>query len=225
MKILYILLASTIAVFTSACQSKEEKAAGLIKQELSNALYDFDSYQPIKTTVTEAFSSAYNDTTCWYTAMAISYCMKDVSEYYEKANDAKERMEIWGPPSYYSSSYSDNQYYKYRRKWEENLDKATRRFEVAKSFVKELQDSIKSLDSTRYLGWEVFHRFRCKTKGGHAAIGNYRYIIDKEFTKIIFREDLDDDNYSEARNIIESALKGDFNNINDNKTPVINKKE
>lgn len=56
-----------------ACQSKEEKAAELIKNELSKTLYDFESYSPIETTVTEAKLSVYTDTVCWKKANILLY--------------------------------------------------------------------------------------------------------------------------------------------------------
>ena len=37
--------------------SKEEKAAQLINTEMSKTLYDFDSYEPIETKVTEAYQT------------------------------------------------------------------------------------------------------------------------------------------------------------------------
>ena len=33
------------------CQSREEKAAELIKQEMFKTLYDFESYEPIETKI------------------------------------------------------------------------------------------------------------------------------------------------------------------------------
>ncbi len=209
MKPVYGLFAAVV-LLTSACQSKEEKAAELIKSELSKTLYDFASYDPIETKVTEAFASAYNDSACWHQAAMVAYGLQTVQEHLEKAQDAKEHMEIWGAPNYYSSNYSDRQYYKYREIAQENIEQAQSKYQFTQRLGKKLQDSIAALDSSKIIGWEVSHRFRCKTKGGQATIGDYRYIIDKNFEKVLFREDMDETDNTEIRKIIKSALNGDF---------------
>ena len=45
--VLLLLLSFAIV----GCKSNEEKAADLIKKELSKSLFDFESYSPIETTV------------------------------------------------------------------------------------------------------------------------------------------------------------------------------
>lgn len=213
MKPLYVLIATT-ALLTSACQSNEEKAAKIIKSELSKTLFDFESYDPIETKVTEAFASAYNDSACWYQAAIVAYGMQAALKNLEKAQDAQDHMDIWGVPSYYSSSYSDKQYYKYQKIRQENIEEAQNKYQFTRLIGQKLQDSIASLDSTKSIGWEVLHRFRCKTKGGQASIGNYRYIIDKKFEKILLREDMDDKDNTAIREVIESALNGNFKTNN-----------
>ena len=111
-KAIYVLFTS-IFLF-AACKSKEEKAAELIRNELSKTLYDFDSYQPIETSVIEAKMNAFNDSSCWKKGAVLAYGMQKLLKYMDMYKDAKEHMEIWGKPTYYSSSYSDNRYYKYR---------------------------------------------------------------------------------------------------------------
>ncbi len=202
-----LLLFSALMV---ACQSKEEKAAELIKNELSKTLYDFESYSPIETTVTEAKLSVYTDTACWKKANLLLYAFNYSKECLGKAEEAKERMEIWGPPTRYSSSYSDNQYYKYKKEWDEKAKTALTSWELVKTLAKSLKDTLQTLDSEKVIGWEVKHRFRCKNKGGNSTIGDYRYVIDKNFKTVLIREDTDEDEYKNLREIVESTLKGDF---------------
>lgn len=96
------VIMGVITIVMVSCQSKEEKAAEFIKNELSKTLYDFESYQPIETTVTEAKMNMFNDSACWKKAAALAYGMKKATEYLEETKDAKEHMDIWGRPSYYS---------------------------------------------------------------------------------------------------------------------------
>lgn len=198
-----------ITIILVSCQSKEEKAAEFIKNELSKILYDFESYQPIETTVTEAKMTMYNDSACWTKAAALAYGMKKATEYLEEMKDAKERMEIWRP-SYYSSSYSDNQYYKYKEEYEDNLEKAKNAYDICKGLAAELKKQIANLDTAKVIGWEAKHRFRCKTRGGNSTIGDYRYVLDKDFKKVLLQEDTDDEDESAIRDVLKAVLNGDF---------------
>lgn len=198
-----------ITIILVSCQSKEEKAAEFIKNELSKTLYDFESYQPIETTVTEAKMTMYNDSACRTKAAALAYGMKKVTEYLEEMKDAKERMEIWRP-SYYSSSYSDSQYYKYKEEYEDNLEKAKNAYDICKGLAAELKKQIANLDTAKVIGWEAKHRFRCKTRGGNSTIGDFRYVLDKDFKKVLLQEDTDDEDESAIRDVLKAVLNGDF---------------
>lgn len=90
----FILLSFLLSLCLSSCKSKEEKAADLIRTELSKTLYDFDSYEPIETKVSEAYLTADNDSTCMAMAMAIAYGMKQGEKYIEDAKEAQEHMDI-----------------------------------------------------------------------------------------------------------------------------------
>ena len=60
---------------------------------------------------------------------------------------------------------------------------------VCKTLAEALKDTVANLDTSMVIGWEVFHDFRCKTRGGSPEIGHYRYIISKDFKTIILCED------------------------------------
>lgn len=205
-----------IPLIITSCKSKEDKAADLVKNELSKTLYDFESYEPIETKVSEAYQTAYNDTTCFRMAMGIVYVMDKTSEAFDEAKDAREHAEIWGPPTYYSSSYSDSQYRKYRDKAQEKTDEALRGYDLFKTMSTALEDSIKTLDNKKLIGWEIKHRFRCKTKGGQNTIADYRYVVDPDFKVVYFCEDSDDGDYKHANEIIEAALKGELSSVANN---------
>lgn len=195
------LIACLMLLFS--CQSKEKKAAKLIEKELSKTLYDFESYQPVETTLTEAKLTMYNDTTSWRKAEVLVYCLDKITNYTEAAEEAKELMDIWGPPSYYSTTYSDKQYYKYKEEYETNTKKRFDYLDIFNSIAKELQEMIAQLDTTKVIGWEVNHRFRCKTRGGLSTFGNFRYVIDKDFEHILIQEDLDDTDESHIRSTLQ----------------------
>ena len=195
MKKCVILLTIFAAFSVTGCKSNEEKANELIRAELSKTLYDYESYQPIETTIKEAKNTLFNNKDAWKYASLFQLAFEEAKEYLEKAKDAQDYMDIYGPPSYYSSARSDRKYYEYKKEKEEYLEKTKNAYNLSSAMIDTLKVLNTKLDTTQIIGWEVSHRFRCKTKGGHSDIGNYRYIIDKEFENIILRMDLDDEDY------------------------------
>lgn len=210
-----ILLFSLVIVLAFVgCKSKEDKAADLIRKELAKTLYDFDSYQPIETTVVEAKNTMYNDSACWAQARIFYAACAKLTSYTDAMKEDLDHIDIWGPPSYYSSSYSDRKYYEYREKYNDDLSKAEAALSTCKIKAKELKATIFSLDTTQVIGWEVTHHFRCKTRGGMPDLGHYRYIIDKKFERILLIEDLDDETDG-ARVSLESVRAGRWDDDED----------
>ena len=128
----------------------------------------------------------------------------------EEAEDAKTHMDIWGPPTYYSSSYSDRQYRKYKDEYTEKKAEMMVSYELLKELATQLKDTLSTIDSAKVIGWEVQHRFRCKTKGGHSAIADYRYILDKDLQTILISEDMDDENSKTLRILVTYIQDGFF---------------
>lgn len=208
---LFILLAASIVA--ASCKSNEQKAEELIREDLSKTLLDFDSYQPIKTTITEAYETPYNHKGCHIIALVVADHKEKAQEYLKETSKATEHMNIWGAPTHYSSAYSDQQFYKYKKQATENLEKAQEELRIVKTGGIMLQDTIKTLNPEKVIGWEVKHRFRCKTRGGNATIADYRYVLDKDFKTVLFHEDTDSDEASTAKEVIGMAEKNGFSDL------------
>ena len=203
-KFFYFLAAVIVAVTVTSCKSKEEKAAELIKQELSHVLCDFGSYEPIETVVTEAKHIPTNDSACVNKALdAIAYHELAV-EYAEDSKSALETMCIWGSPSRYSTSYSDNRYYESKYEFIESLKKANICIKKYNSSIDDLKILMKNTNPSETIGYNVEHTFRCKSKGGIWLITQYRFVVDKKIKKIIFCVDEKD----EVSDFIESVQNG-----------------
>jgi hypothetical protein len=211
----YAIIAVISLLCFTACKSKEEKATELIKMELSKTLYDFGSYEPIETTITEAYNTVYNDSACFIKAMAVAYGAEQVSSALNQAKNASDNMAILGAPRYYSSEYSDHQYYKYKSEREDKLRVARTSLLLMKIISQSLEDTIPDFDGKKIIGWEVKHKFRCKTRGGIASIGDYRYIISSDFKNVLLQEDLDNRNCKTAHEILDYAVKGELTKTQD----------
>lgn len=192
-KLFYFLAAVIVAVTVTSCKSKEEKAAELIKQELSHVLCDFGSYEPIETVVTEAKHIPINDSACVNKALdAIAYYELAV-EYAKDGKSSLEMMNIWGSPSRYSTSYSDNRYYENKYEFVDAVKKANTCIKKYNSSINDLKIIMNRVNPSETLGYNVEHSFRCKSKGGIWLIEHYRFIVDKKIKKIIFYVDEKDE--------------------------------
>lgn len=195
-------------VLLVGCKSKNEKAEELIKKELSKTLVDFDSYQPIETTVNEAKMTIYNDTACWKMGARLAFVIQLIKEYSYDCKSAKESMAIWENGASYSS-YSNIQYKEYEEKYEGARTSLIATGKICKKLVDALRDSVAKLDTTKIIGWEVSHYFRYKTENGSPIISNYRYIISKDFKSILFHENKDGTSDKLIREVLET-IKLDF---------------
>ena len=200
----YFLATVIVAVTITSCKSKEEKAAELIKQKLSQVLYDFESYEPIETVVTEAKHIPTNDSACINKALdAIIYHGVAV-KFVEDSKSAFETMCIWDSPSRYFTSYSDNRYYESKYEFIESLKKANICIKIYNSSIDDLKIMMKNTNPSETIGYNVEHTFRCKSKDGIWLIVHYRFVVDKKIKKIIFCVDEKD----EVSDFIESVQNG-----------------
>ena len=197
-KLFYFLAAVIVAVTVTSCKSKEEKAAELIKQELSHVLYDFGSYEPIETVVTEAKHIPTNDSACVNKSLdAIAYYELAV-EYAKDGKSSLEMMNIWGSPSRYSTSYYE---------FVDAVKKANICIKKYNSSIDDLKIMMKNTNPSETVGYNVEHTFRCKTMGGFWSIKHYRFIVDKKIKKIIFYVDEEEnDNVSDFIKFVQNSI-------------------
>lgn len=69
-----------------------------------------------------------------------------------------------------------------------------------------LRERVKELNPEKVIGWEVYHRFKCKDKFGGQSILEHRYVIDKEFKRILISEDVNSDKFKTMRVWITKVL-------------------
>lgn len=215
MKNYLFLLVLSFSFILVGCKSNVEKAEELIRIDMNKTLYDIESYSPIETTVVEAKSNMYNDSAIFYNAVFIRLSMDDLSKVLKEVGEANEHMDIWGPPTLYSSTYSDNQYNKYKEEFVNKYHEAKKIRSRIALLADETKELISKLDTTVVIGWEVDHRFRCKTKGGSSTIGDYKYFIDKGFKKIMLCYDKDNEKYKDYEDILNTVMIGGFAHFKD----------
>ena len=198
-------MAVSICLSFSQCKSKEDKANELIKDYMFKNLYDFESYQPIETKIDSAFHTIYNDTTAMYYAYSMILSNEKQEDLESDYESIKTSIDIWCDSYSYYSSYCYKKCQECREQARENIRK--RMFWMAR--VESYRDSLVSLSDTlqnSFIGWQVTHDFRCKTKGGNPDIGHYVFVMDKDLKSIISKKDLGDDDEKEIKSIIDESL-------------------
>lgn len=207
MKKITLLFLSVFILF--GCQSKEEKAQELIKENMFKVLYDYSSYEPIELKVDSSFTSIYRDSSILSEAYIIKTCYERIDKCLEEIKDAQNTMEIW------SSGYSDTSRRKRKEateKYNENLDNARFSLELVNSSQANIAKSIIDFKPV-FDGWKATHKFRCKTKGGNYDIGNYVYYFDVKMKEILDYDDIDSDNHKTIINIINEVSEDPANFI------------
>lgn len=198
-----VLATAIVATIVSSCKSKEEKAAELIKQELSYELYDFQSYEPITTVVTEAKDIPANNKDCLTKASYANERFETAIKHMKDVKYALEMMNLWGPPTKCSSSYSNSKYYEYKDDYVTAMKIANVYIKHYNSTIDELDSLIKNTHPSETIGYNVEHSFRCRTKAGFWTIEHCKFLVDKDFENIIFMDEKGD-----AADLIESVQNG-----------------
>jgi hypothetical protein len=188
-----------------SCQTKEDKANKLIKENMYKTLYDFASYEPIETIIDSAFTSIYRDSSILHKAHMIDVLLDLSSEYLEKAKDSSSSMEIWSD-SYSYSSYGRSKYNSARDEVNEFLGKSKNYLNITYLYQDSIKIEVSNFTKT-FIGWQANHKFRCKTKGGSSSLADYIYVFDKEFKKILYYEDTDDEKVKTAKKLIDEMIQ------------------
>jgi len=199
-----LLLSFLFTLFLSGCQTREDKAAKLIKDAMFKHLYDFSSYEPIETKIDSAFTSIYRDSIVLIAVALIDLNNKDYEKYQEKLEEAEATMRIFSG-SYYNS-YGDDKYKKAKRDADRYFEYSMNCIKSNKNLYPSINMLAKSFTPT-FCGWQAIHTFRCKTKGGFFDIGHYLFVFDMNVKTIQYIENLDDEDYKKMKEIIDSALE------------------
>lgn len=203
-KVFYIVI-SVLAVV--ACSSKEDKANKLIKDYMYKHLHDFKSYEAIETKVDTLYNTPFSSNECISLANTAYSVLENMQEYGDKAERDEQSMDIWSGGW---SSTSRNEYTKAYKSWLNNkINETTERITYLTA-AKELLEKTKGLDGKEQVGWLVTHTFRSNTLGGNSSLGNYIFLMDKDFKSIIANYDEDDEDIANALSTIsaiESSLE------------------
>lgn len=196
------------------CKSREERALETIRDAMFKTLPDFESYEPVETTIDSLKNDRYGDTLVTKLVLKMRLMDGVIEEFDKDYKEAKRIFNIWDDPRmYHYSSFALNK--------RNNAYNEMRTALIGKEATENVRDSY--LDTLLILeqnhtgelyGWRVHHKFRCKTKDGGPTLCDYVYFMDKKCETILWRFDEDemswkcyvwyiDDAYQEAKDRAE----------------------
>lgn len=195
MKKIFFASILIFSCFFISCRTQEQKADKLIEERFFKTLYDFESYQKIETKIVgRAYRNGLNSEECIEDAKEIVSLMKDALENISEANESLKEAN-----SYYSILMRAY----YVKLADEYYEKSVEQRNECLVLRENLKNKIKTYNHNEIIGYEVIHRFRCKNRGGNICIADYRFIIDLKMKKILFYNDIEEENYKEAIALIQ----------------------
>ena len=219
-----MLIVFFMATLLLSCKSQTDKALKIIDREMFKTLHDYSSYEPIETSVDSAFTSIYRDSVVVKYALSFRLYVNLWKESSEIVNEAIENAQrsLRYSDIYSGSYYSRSEYTKYRNEASKYSKEAEEELEKYKTYVnmgKHYIDSVKLVVNDfvpKFIGWKVKHRFRSKNRAGNFSIGDYIYVIDPKFKKIIYKEDSEDEEFIEIRKLIDEMIESSIELENSN---------
>lgn len=196
-RILFILLTATLLI---SCESREDKIQKAIATELKGVLYDFDSYEPIKTTIDSAFFSPSIDPEIKKLLMALE---KPMNEFQKARHDYDYATSIVAIYSDSHSTYAQQQ----KKQAISKRNAAEKSIEFSRNQIKSLfqdlciQINEDKLKSREFVGWFVTQHYKCKTGGGLPTFGDDIFVFNPEITECTFF--MKKDEYETLCNFIE----------------------
>ncbi len=102
-----IVLILSVLLILASCESQADKVQKAVAQELKGVLYDYESYEPIKTQIDSAFFSPYIDPEVKTLVMAFVKPSQELAKAKQDYNNALSSIALWDMP--YGSAYSRQQ--------------------------------------------------------------------------------------------------------------------
>ncbi|SEN02312.1 hypothetical protein SAMN04487902_10622 [Prevotella sp. ne3005] len=196
------------AFVLSACKSKDEKIAILIKDIVKESLTNPDSYQSVEIHIDSLKNDRYGDT------LIFDNAIKDIEarKIFNKAskNFYEKRDIIHGYLSSPSISKEerdaiDRERYK--------MDEYLKEMEAQNPTINKLEAEIKAFDKKcdgKFYGWLVTHKYNYVSKDGEASSGTFIFYIDKECSTVYRYLDEDKTPFEAFKKYIDMVVNGEI---------------
>lgn len=199
-KILWIMIA---AIGLTACgKTNEEKANELIKKEMNKVIVNIDTYEPIETIVDSAFAPTM--TPEFFSLLeGLPAQMRKYLSLQSGVSEAQRLMSIYERPYSAHDRVMYNQY-------KEQYESALRQLEELESKLKTINENVEKLNQEEpvFNGYRVNHQYRYTKEDGNKAIGKYIFLVNKDFSAIQAKLDMEDPDIKEMFEMFEMSNFG-----------------
>lgn len=207
MKKLLLIIVSIFII--SGCKSREEKAAELIKKDLLSQ-HNISGYEAVETKIDSAFISAHTDSIILNLANRINTRITDEAELYLLKLKEKESLINLFKTS--GLTNSDELFIQAAYEFKDYSDKLSACYKTMQLDQDSIIERAKTL-SKDFSGWQVSHAFKFNGDDGESYTADYIYVFDKDFNKISYSANINDENYISVKSLIDEALDMDNNNV------------
>lgn len=205
-KLLFIIVSILII---SGCKSREEKAVELIKKDLLSQ-HDLSGYEAVETKIDSAFISAHTDSIILNLANRINTRITDEAELY--LLKLKEKESLINLFKISGLTNSDELFIQAAYEFKDYSDKLSACYKTMQLDQDSIIERAKTL-SKDFSGWQVSHAFKFNGDDGESYTADYIYVFDKDFNKILYSANINDENYISVKSLIDEALDMDNNNV------------
>lgn len=182
---------------------RQSHAQTILHKIITETLYFPESYNPVSISVDSVFHGSLTDAECLKAASELIKLKAQLPGAEESYKEAVHNLKIFGSSGVF---------------WRHGEEKrnAEERLNSLKSKIAKREEIIRQRDSShdgKFIGWQVTHRYRARTKGGEPSISDVIYILNPDMTSWKFRYSLDktdSDNLNELIKVIRQTLGMDY---------------
>ena len=182
-----IILLFAVSIFFTACKSKEEKAEILAKQAMKGVIANYETYEPIETTIDSAFAPVMTPENYEFIAQ-IPNLTRSYAECQEAAKNAKITMDIFSDSEY--SSHQET-YKDAKEKYEKNSQRVAEIENMMRNFYSKVEKLSK--EKPVFNGYKVHHKYRFVNDNDKKEIGEFLFLMDEDLTEVKAKLDLNDE--------------------------------
>lgn len=204
MKKFLVLIAVLIGM--ASCQTNEQKAEALVKDNLKKALYKPETYKPIETKLDSAFAP-YDDPSFYEELFDLVKIEDELTKLDGELKQAVRSMIIYG--SGYQTAYDKLEYQEAKEKYDKVTAQTEKTKERLKKQVVVVATSLQKKPT--FIGYKITHNYRAENNAGNSLIGNSVFFVDKDLERVTYS--METDEYNQTQKLLKQ-LKAEIEEIN-----------
>lgn len=191
---------------------RQNKAAAVARELVCQNLYFPDSYDPVEIRVDSLQYGYMSDLTTVRAAVQLIDSLSildrtenDYSNAEKKYLEAKNTLKVFGSSGVF---WAHQREYNQAR---EEYNQVKTHISTLKNDIEQLKNVIRKRDSSqdgKFIGWQVYCRYRARTNNGTITFGNALFLLDKQMQNLCYRYSIDEGNkdVDDIQKQIESVL-------------------